>query len=91
MILDSPSKTNRNVEWAIETFRPLLKALKVQYIGSSPTIVKTSDFRNLIIKGMGRCIIAIQKSNISDGQNGYCVFVHKPELNIYIISMVVNQ
>ena len=47
---DSPSSSNRNVEWAVETFRPLLQALKLQYIGTKPTYVKAADFRNLIVK-----------------------------------------
>lgn len=74
MISEAPSSSNRNVEWAVETFRPLLKALKLQRVAQSPTIVKAADFRNLIVKGMGRCIIAVQRQKISDGQRGYCVF-----------------
>lgn len=87
----SPSNSNRNVEWAVETFRPLLQALKFQYVGTKPTVVKTSDFRNLIVKGMGRCLIAVQRQKISDGQKGYCVFIHNEEEDIYILSIVVDD
>lgn len=88
---ESPSNSNRNVEWAVETFRPLLKALKLQYIGTKPTYVKAADFRNLIVKGMGRCIIAVQRQKIADGQKGYCVFIHNKELDLYILSIVIDE
>ncbi len=77
MKTEAPSNSNRNVEWAVETFRPLLKDLHLQNISKdSPTIIKTADFRNLIVKGMGRCIIAVQRQVISDGQSGYCTFIY---------------
>lgn len=91
MISEAPSNSNRNVEWAVETFRPLLQALKLQYVGTKPTIVNASDFRNLIVKGMGRCVLAVQRQKISDGQKGYCVFIHNKELNIYILSIVIDE
>ena len=88
---EAPSNSNRNVEWAVETFRPLLQALRLQYIGTKPTYVKAADFRNLIVKGMGRCVIAVQRQKIADGQKGYCVFIHNEELNLYILSIVVDE
>ncbi|MEE0886771.1 MAG: hypothetical protein UIB61_07685 [Treponema sp.] len=92
MKTEAPSNSNRNVEWAVETFRPLLKDLHLQNVSKdSPTIIKTADFRNLIVKGMGRCIIAVQRQVISDGQSGYCTFIYNKEYNLYILSIVIDE
>lgn len=87
----TPSPGNRNVEWAVDLFRPLLQKLNVQNVGSSPTIVKTVNDRNLIIKGMGRCIIGIQRQILADGQRAYCTFIHRKEVNLYILSIVIDD
>ena len=68
MISQTPSPGNRNAEWAVDLFRPLLKKLHVQNVQEKPTIVTTLNDRNFIIKGMGRFIIGIQKQSLADGQ-----------------------
>lgn len=40
---------------------------------------------------MGRCIIAVQRQKIADGQKGYCVFIHNKELDLYILSIVIDE
>ncbi|MBD5404311.1 MAG: hypothetical protein HDR55_04910 [Treponema sp.] len=91
MTSQTPSYGNHNVEWAVDIFRPLLQELNVQNIGDVPTIIKTTDKRNFIIKGMGRCIIGIQRQVLADGQKGYCVFIHKKELNLFVLSIVIDE
>ncbi|MDE5614796.1 MAG: hypothetical protein K2I74_09150 [Treponemataceae bacterium] len=91
MTSQMPSRGNHNVEWAVDTFRPLLQELHVQNINSTPIIVKTTDKRNFIIKGMGRCIIGIQRQSLNDGQKGYCAFIHHKELNLFILSIVIDE
>lgn len=91
MISQTPSPGNRNAEWAVDLFRPLLKKLHVQNVQEKPTIVTTLNDRNFIIKGMGRFIIGIQKQSLADGQKGYCVFIYKEEVNLYILSIVIDD
>lgn len=88
---NAPSSSNRNVKWAVETFRPLLKSLRLQYLPELPVVVKAKDFRNLIIKGMGRCVIGVQRQEITDGQDGYCTFIHDKKRDIFFISIVINE
>lgn len=82
---------DRDTEWALETFRPLLKDLHLQFVEEKPTIIKTMDYRNLIVKGMGRCIISVTKKKVPQGKKGYCVFSHNSEYNIYILLIVMDE
>jgi hypothetical protein len=49
----------------IKTFRPLLKKLNAQHIPDPPEIteVDLADDRNLIVQGMGHCIVVIEQFN----------------------------
>lgn len=91
LVRQSPSSGNRNVEWAISTFRPLLQALHLQEHKSGPTVVKASDYRNLIIKGMGRCVVVVQKQRIRDGQKGYFIFDYKKDVDLFFLSIVLDE
>lgn len=91
MISETLGFSNRNVDWAVETFRPLLQSLHLQQVGVCPTVVKAADFRSLVVKGMGRCVIAVQRQKISEERCGYCVFIHEPKRNLFVLSIVINE
>ena len=84
----------RDEEWAVDLFRPLIQKLRLQESAQSPVLVKVSDFRNLVIKGMGRCLIFLQQRPLADHNppsKGYFVFVHHKEENLYILSIVIDS
>lgn len=74
--------------WSL--FQPLLDCIRIHDVGSSPVIVKAKDFRSMIIKGMGRCIITVQRQHVSDGSKGFFTFIHHRR-NIYILSIVLDD
>lgn len=84
----------RDEEWAVELFRPLIQKLRLQEKSQSPVLVKVSDFRNLVIKGMGRCLIFLQQRPLSEHNppsKGYFVFTRHKEKDLYILSIVIDS
>ena len=84
----------RDEEWAVDLFRPLLRELKLQESSKSYVLVKVSDYRHLVIKGMGRCLIVLKRRPLSK-QNlpnrGYFVFIHREKENLYILYIVIDS
>jgi hypothetical protein len=60
----------RNTENVVNLLRPLLQALHVQRLESEPVVVKLSEHRELIVAGMGRCVIVARKASFSDDTKG---------------------
>jgi hypothetical protein len=60
-----------------------LQSLKVQNIPDSPelTVVYLADMRDLIVKGMGRCVVVIEQRSLSDNVGGMLVTSHDTELD----------
>lgn len=83
---------DRNIDWVIKTFRPLLKSLKVQHKENKPCYIETSQYRDLIIKGMGRCILSLRLSNrLKQDVKGFFIFFHNQRCNIFGLTIVLNN
>jgi len=83
----------KDERWAIKTFRPLLKLLKVQSIPSPPDlkIVYMSDNKNWIIQGMGRCIVIIEQQNLPGETGGMLITSHDSELDYFRLHILINS
>lgn len=84
----------RDEEWAVNLFRPLVQKLELQKKSESPVLVKVSDFRHLVIKGMGRCLIVLQRRSLSEHNptnKGYFAFIHHKGTDLYILSIVIDS
>lgn len=83
---------DRDLRWVIKTFRPLLQDLKVQNIPSAPDSHKVylSDGRNWIVKGMGRCIVAIRQQKLPENIGGIFIVSHKSKLDYFKLQIIIN-
>ena len=83
---------DRNIDWVIKTFRPLLKSLKVQSKENKPCYIETSQYRDLIIKGMGRCTLSLRLSNrLKQDIKGLFIFSHNQRYNLFGLTIVLNS
>jgi hypothetical protein len=94
--LSPPSTDNsliKDERWVIKTFRPLLRLLKVQNIPNSPdfTMVYLADMRDLILKGMGRCIVIIEQRSLPDNVGGMLITSHDTELDYFRLHIIINS
>jgi hypothetical protein len=82
----------KDERWVIKTFRPLLRALKIQNIPvpADFTVVYLANMRDLIIKGMGRCVIIIEQRKLPDNIGGMLITSHNMELDYFRLHIVVN-
>jgi hypothetical protein len=69
-----------------------LRSLKVQKIPISPgfTVVYLADIRNLVIQGMGRCVVVIEQRDLSENTGGLLITSHDTELDYFTLHIVVN-
>jgi hypothetical protein len=79
------------MENVISLFRPILKDLKVQYISGNPTVVKASDYRDLIVAGMSRCIIVARQTTFTDDTKGCLSFSYDKDHNIFLFVINVDH
>lgn len=87
-------KSKHGIEWAVGTFRPILRDLHIQEVPLNPVIIKAVDYRDMIVKGMSRCIITFQLSKgLSNNVHGYFVFVDRSKQgnDIFLLSIVLNR
>jgi hypothetical protein len=77
----------------IKTFRPLLRLLKVQNIPNCPefAVVYLADMRELIIQGMGRCVVVIEQRNLSGNVGGMLITSHDTELDYFKLHIIINS
>jgi hypothetical protein len=77
----------------IKTFRPLLRALNVQNIPNPPdlTTVYLADMRDLIVNGMGRCIVVVEQRSLADDVGGMLITFHDTELDYFRLHIVINS
>ena len=94
--MSPPSIDNHGIKdehWAIKTFRPLLKLLKVQDIPKPPEvrIIYLTDRREWIIQGMGRCIVAIEQHHLPGEIGGMLITSYNPELDYFTLHILINS
>jgi hypothetical protein len=54
------------------------------------TVVYLANMRDLIIKGMGRCVIIIEQRKLPDNIGGMLITSHNMELDYFKLHIVVN-
>ncbi|MEE1211320.1 MAG: hypothetical protein UHO11_02380 [Treponema sp.] len=82
----------RDLAWALKTFRPLLKALKLQEIGTVPTTVFTSSFQIFNRYNMANCVILVKcKTFTNKDDRGIFVWQYDAETNMYALHIIINS
>ena len=75
----------RTTDWAFGLLRPVLQKLKIQELKDEPIIVRASEYRGLIIAGMGKWVIIARQFSMNDRIKGIAeFFISKPH-NIFHI------
>ncbi|MFP3043528.1 hypothetical protein LQZ19_17065 [Treponema primitia] len=83
----------KDEQWAIKSFRPLLKALHVQDMPSPPefTLLYIADYRHLVIQGMGHCIIVIERYALPQDVGGMLITSYNKRNNFFLLHILINQ
>jgi hypothetical protein len=83
----------KDERWAIKTFRPILRLLHVQNIPDPPdfTIVYLADERNLVIQGMGRCVLIIERENLPHDTGGILITTYDKNLDYFKLHILINN
>lgn len=90
--MSSTNLETRDLAWALRTFRPLLKALKLQEIGTVPTTVFTSSFQIFNRYNMANCVILVKcKTFTNKDDRGIFVWQYDKETNMYALHIIINS
>ena len=92
----SPSKIDsyisRDERWAIQTFRPLLKALDVQNIPNPPDFKMVfMNKREWIVQGMGKGLVTIEQADLPLAVGGMHVTRYDDKLDFLTLQIVINS
>lgn len=82
---------DKNTAWALKTFRPLLKALKLQEVKSEPLTVFASQYKIFYRYNMTNCIIVVKtKTFTNKDDRGIFIWQYDEETNFYALYIVLN-
>lgn len=82
----------KSLDWALKTFRPLLKALKLQEVKSEPFLVYASRFRIFNRYNMANCVIvAITKEFTNKDDRGLFIWQYNEKNNFYALYIILNK
>lgn len=83
---------DKNTAWALKTFRPLLKALKLQEVKSEPFTVFASEFKIFNRYNMANCVIVVKTKEFTNKDDrGIFIWQYDEETNFYALHIVLNK
>lgn len=83
---------DKDTRWALKTFRPLLKALKLQEIKTEPFLVFASSFKIFNRYNMANCIIVVKTKKLTNKDDrGMFIWQYNEESNFYALYIVLNS
>jgi hypothetical protein len=83
--------SERDTENVVSLLRPLLRDLHVQNLYEELIVVKASNYRELIVAGMSRCIVVAHKTTFSDDTRGCLSFSYDKKHKIFLFVINVNK
>jgi hypothetical protein len=83
--------SKEDTENVVSLLRPVLKDLHVQCLKFEPELVQLSNYRELIMAGMGRCVIVARRASFSDDTKGCLSFSYDKKLRIFLFIINVNE
>lgn len=82
---------DRNILWALKTFRPLLQALKLQEVKSEPFLVFASQFKIFHRYNMANCVVIVKTKEFANKDDrGIFIWQYDEETNFYALYIVLN-
>ena len=83
---------DKNTAWALKTFRPLLKALKLQEVKTEPLTVFASQYKIFNRYNMANCVIVVRTKEFSNNDNrGIFVWQYDEKTNFYALYIILNS
>ena len=83
--------SERTTGWALTLLRPVLQELKIQILGSNPSVVKASKYSELIKSGMGRWIIIARQSSFQDETKGFASIILDKTHNLFLLIINIDK
>lgn len=82
---------DKDTLWALKTFRPLLKALKLQEVKSEPLIVFPSQYKIFHRYNMTNCVIVVRTKEFKNKDDrGIFIWQYDEKTNFYALYIVLN-
>ncbi|MBD5438400.1 MAG: hypothetical protein HDR37_07545 [Treponema sp.] len=83
---------DKDTAWALKTFRPLLKALKLQEAKSEPLTVFPSQYKIFHRHNMTNCVIVVKtKAFTNKDDRGIFIWQYNKESDFYALYIVLNS
>lgn len=90
--MSSTNVSERTLEWALTTFRPLLQDLRLQNIASDRRFVFTSGYKVFQRHNMSNCVVFIKTRKFENvSMRGYFVWQYDAETNMYALHIFINE
>lgn len=90
-----PPAVNRNEQWAIDQFRPLLNEIDISHIPASPNhlLLKLSRHGHLRKLGLGDCVLIVHRRIFKSTVNGYYTFCYRMagDQPIFFLCIFLNE
>jgi len=83
--------SEHTTEGAFTLLRPVLQNLKVQELGESPRVYKTSSSIHLKAAGLGRWVIIARQTAYSDGLRGRTAIALDKTHNLFLLFIFVDK
>lgn len=83
---------DKDTAWALKTFRPLLKALRLQEAKPEPLTVFPSQYKTFHRHNMTNCVIVVKtKAFTNKDDRGIFIWQYNKESNFYALYIVLNS
>lgn len=90
--MSSTNLETRDLSWALKTFRPLLRALKLQEFSLDPKTIFASQFKIFNRYNMANCVIIVKyKAFTNKDDRGIFIWQYDEESNFYALHIVLNK
>lgn len=90
--MSSTNAEEKTVPWALKTFRPLLKDLKLQNVSSEPRVVFASTYKVFNRYNMANCVVVVKAKEFSDKHaSGIFILQYNEDTQLYALHIIINK
>lgn len=90
--MSSTNAEEKTVPWALKTFRPLLKDLRLQNVSSEPRVVFASTYKVFNRYNMANCVVVVKAKEFSDKHaSGIFILQYNEDTQLYALHIIINK
>lgn len=90
--MSSTNAEEKTVPWALKTFRPLLKDLRLQNVSSEPRVVFASAYKVFNRYNMANCVVVVKAKEFSDKHaSGIFILQYNEDTQLYALHIIINK